>query len=64
VSINSEEVQRAPSGLLPAAKATWAALQEGVKRVLGTLIALLNRRIDCWNDCECCQDAHAAKAAG
>lgn len=41
-----------------AAKSMWA-LQEDTKRV-GTLRALLNRRVAWWNGCEYCQDAHAA----
>jgi AhpD family alkylhydroperoxidase len=46
-----------------AAMAMWAALQEDAKRVPGTLRALLNRRVAWWNDCEYCQDAHAAKGS-
>jgi AhpD family alkylhydroperoxidase len=46
-----------------AAKTMWAALQEEAKRVPGTLRALINRRVACWNGCEYCQDAHAAKGS-
>jgi AhpD family alkylhydroperoxidase len=46
-----------------AAKAMWAALQEGAERVPDTLKALLNRRVAWWNGCEYCQDAHAAKGS-
>lgn len=35
-----------------AAKEMWAALQQGTKRVPGTLRALLNRRVAWWNGCE------------
>jgi alkylhydroperoxidase family enzyme len=35
-----------------AAQGMWAALQQGTKRVPGTLRALLNRRVAWWNGCE------------
>jgi alkylhydroperoxidase family enzyme len=35
-----------------AAHGMWAALQQGTKRVPGTLRALLNRRVAWWNGCE------------
>jgi alkylhydroperoxidase family enzyme len=35
-----------------AAKEMWTALQQGTKRVPGTLRALLNRRVAWWNGCE------------
>jgi AhpD family alkylhydroperoxidase len=46
-----------------AATAMWAALQDDAKRVPGTLMALVNRRVAWWNRCEYCQDAHAAKGS-
>ena len=35
-----------------AAKGMWAAVQQEMKRVPGTLRALLNRRVASWNGCE------------
>jgi alkylhydroperoxidase family enzyme len=35
-----------------AAHGMWGALQQGTKRVPGTLRALLNRRVAWWNGCE------------
>jgi alkylhydroperoxidase family enzyme len=39
-------------GFFRAAKAMWAALQQGATRVPGTLRALVNRRVAWWNGCE------------